>query len=72
MFWFKYNNYFFFQVNKVLYVTLKKNNTGNGINNNINRKISFQSKNGEVAKISDIISTKNGKKIKKTFTAKNN
>ena len=51
-------------------VTLKKNNTGNG-NNNINGKLSFQSKNGEVAKISDMISTKNGKKVKKTFTAKN-
>ncbi len=52
-------------------VTLKKNNTGNGSNNNINGKLSFQSKNGEVAKISDMISTKNGKKVKKTFTAKN-
>ena len=48
-------------------VTLKKNNTGN----NINGKMSFQSKNGEVAKISDMISTKNGKKVKKNFTHKN-
>ena len=50
-------------------VTLKKNNNGN--NNNINGKMSFQSKNGEVAKISDMISTKNGKKVKKNFTSKN-
>ena len=50
-------------------VTLKKNNNGN--NNNINGKISFKSNNGEVAKISDMISTKNGKKVKKNFTSKN-